>query len=125
MTAVAIEHLGLNAFDRILRLTSFGFRYGIPPGCKNDILVDLRSRPIKRLMYPSLTTESGSDRLEVLIQRTMNSMSSFETELRVNIGCETGKKESVNVVHWLASKHWNHEWFAQVHHRDLFNDTGI
>ena len=76
-------------------------------------------------MYPSLIIESSSDRLEVLIHRTMDNMDSYETELRVNIGCETGYKDSVNVVHWLASKNWNDEWFAQVHHRDLFNDVGI
>lgn len=120
MCAVAIEQLALNAFGRTLRLTSFGFRYSIPSGYENDILVDLRSRPIRRFIYPCLLTENGSDRLEVLIHRSMDSMRAFETELRVNVGCETGKKESVSVVHWLASKYWRDEWFAHVHHRDLF-----
>lgn len=123
MCAVAIEHASLHTFNRIVRLTSFGFRYGIPHGERADLLIDARYLPFQRLKYPLLDRESihGLKPLDVLdtIYRRMDGLDFFETEVRVNIGCDIGQLRSVKIVEWLAERCWRDKWIVQARHRDL------
>ena len=127
MCAVAaIEQVSLHAFNRTVRLTSFGFRHGIPEGKKADILIDARYLTFHRLKYPFLNREHyhGLQPLDILgtIHRKMDNTDFLDSEIRVNIGCEEGLVKSVEMVRWLAERCWRNEWHVQTHHRDLFRN---
>ncbi len=117
---VAIEKLGLCAFNRTLRLTSFGFQHGTPRKRDTDIMIDACNRPIFHMIHPlhDFRDLKSTDVLEI-IDREMDTMSFFKNELRVNIGCEFGKRESVDMVRWLESRTWREGWYVKSFYRDL------
>ena len=118
--AVAVEKLSLCAFNRTLRLMSFGFQHGIPNKRATDIMIDACDRPIYRMIHPlhDFRNLKSTDVLDI-IEKEMDSMNFFKSELLVNVGCEFGKRESVDMVRWLEGRTWKEGWYVKSFYRDL------
>lgn len=119
MCTAAIEKLGLCTFDRTLRLMSFGFRHGTPRWLDTDILIDASDRPTYRVKYPHDSREMQPRDVFHVVNRRMATINPFKSELRVNVGCEFGNRESVDMVRWLESRPWEGGWNIETFHRDV------
>lgn len=119
MCTVAVQKLGLCAFDRTLRLMSFAFRHGTPRRRDTDILIDASDRPVYRIKYPNDDRELKPWDVFKIIDKRMATINCFKSELRVNVGCEMGNKESVDMVRWLESRSWRGDWNIETFHRDI------
>ena len=119
----------------IIQITSFGYRYGLPPDA--DIILDVRFLPNPHYIE-ELRQHNGHDRLvtdyvlkseecEVFIEKLLDLMAflipMYEKEgksvLNIALGCTGGKHRSVVIANQLGSYFADSGYHVNIAHRDI------
>ena len=119
----------------LLRIISFGFKYGLPRD--SDIVIDVRFLP-NPFYIPSLASKTGQDEKvkehvlsEPWAKQAVEHLASFlriccdkyrlqgKTSITVAIGCTGGKHRSVAVAEYLSEALADLPFEIEVIHRDI------
>jgi len=119
----------------VINLTSFGYRYGLPPDA--DIILDVRFLP-NPYFIKDLSDFDGNDKevedyvlewdeskqfIDVLFNLVAFLTPLYEKEgktyLNVGIGCTGGKHRSVVILNQLARYFTDRDYHVNLNHRDI------
>ena len=119
----------------VINLTSFGYRYGLPPDA--DIVLDVRFLPNpyfvnglkkldgneKRVQDYVLDSEEGGIFLQKLLKLMDYLIPLYEKEGKANInialGCTGGRHRSVVILNQLGEYFSGKNYLANIKHRDI------
>ncbi len=118
-----------------VRITSFGFRYGLPRDA--DLVFDVRFLPnpffrnefrhltgldnkVQEYIFTSETAGSFRDKLLDIVQYLVPLyLEEGKAYLHIAIGCTGGKHRSVAIAHWLAEKMKPQVGTLKIEDRDI------
>ena len=122
----------------VVNLTSFGYRYGLPPDA--DIVLDVRFLP-NPYFIKDLSDLSGNDKevedyvlrwdeskqfIDVLFNLVAFLTPLYEKEgktyLNVGIGCTGGRHRSVVILNQLSKYFTDRDYHVNLNHRDIKRD---
>jgi len=122
----------------VINLTSFGYRYGLPPDA--DIVLDVRFLP-NPYFIKDLSDLSGNDKevedyvlrwdeskqfIDVLFNLVAFLTPLYEKEgktyLNVGIGCTGGRHRSVVILNQLSKYFTDRDYHVNLNHRDIKRD---